>query len=135
MELAVKEGISPKVWGKQFVANHTTKYGKAPSFEDLSDAYKAACKKIGKIGRFRLSTYQELTGQEPDTTSFDGALAAARTALNAVAEAHKKSKAGHKAATTKAKGRNYSDMSQSELVAEMGKIQRALSKLNSAADS
>ena len=67
-------------------------------------------------------------------TTFDGALAEARKALTAVAEAHKRSKAGHKAATTKAKTKSYSEMDQAELVAEMGKIQRALNKLMSGAD-
>ena len=129
--------IDPKEWGaayiKEFEKTHPG--GGGPTLSTLRKAYTEFCKKNGKTGRFREATYLELTGNPPDVTSFDGALAEARKALSAVAEAHKKSKAGHKAATTKAKGRNYSDMSQSELVAEMGKIQRALSKLNSAADS
>ena len=127
--------IDPKEWGaayiKEFREGHA---GVDPKLSTLRKAYTEFCQKNGKTGRFREATYLELTGQTADVSSFDGALAEARKALTAVAEAHKRSKAGHKAATTKAKTKSYSEMDQAELVAEMGKIQRALNKLMSGAD-
>ncbi|MGC6486383.1 MAG: hypothetical protein ACON4Z_01960 [Planctomycetota bacterium] len=119
-------------WGADFVEKHRAKHeGKSPALDDVRAAWNKYVAKFGKTGRFRATWYSELLGlEDPVGDTFEAALASAKSALKAVGEAHKRSKAAHKATSTRARSGSpdLSSMSATELADLLGKVQRALTK-------